>query len=79
VVEQLSETVYIPRPANVEADAAGFVFVLDQSGDAADRRRVKFGKAALDRIEVREGIKSGESVILSDMSRFEHVTSVRLR
>jgi HlyD family secretion protein len=79
VVERLAETIYIPRPASVQADAAGFLFVVNASGDMAEKRPVQFGKAALESIEVREGISPGESVILSDMSKFDRVTNVRLR
>jgi len=79
VVERLPETVYIPRPASVQADAAGFLFVVNASGDKAEKRKIQFGKAALDSIEVRQGLRPGESVIVSDMSKFARVASVRLR
>jgi HlyD family secretion protein len=79
VVERLVEVVYIPRPASVQADAAGLLFVVNASGDRAERRQIQFGKAALDSIQVRAGISPGESVILSDMSKYDRVTSVRLR
>ena len=79
VVERLAEAVYIPRPANAQAEAAGLLFVVTASGDMAEKRRVVFGKAALDSIEVSQGISPGESVIVSDMSKYDRVASVRLR
>jgi multidrug efflux pump subunit AcrA (membrane-fusion protein) len=79
IVERLAEIIFVPRPASVQADAPGALFVVSASGDTAEKRQVQFGKAGLDSIEVREGISPGESVIVSDMSKYDRVTSVRLR
>lgn len=69
-IERLEHVLHVERPPNADAGSAARVFVLDEEEDAATRRRVRFGKASVDRIRVREGLKRGERVIVTDMSRW---------
>ncbi len=55
------------------------VFVLARDRDRADRRRVRFGVSGADYLEVLDGLAEGEEVIVSSVSDFEHLRSVRLR
>lgn len=66
------------------ANGAGFtgvpvqdVFVLRNNGKA-ERRTVKVGLANFDYVEILEGIKAGEKVIISDMSKFKNAKEVEL-
>ena len=66
------------------ANGAGFtgvpvqdVFVLRNDGKA-ERRTVKVGLANFDYVEILEGIKAGEKVIISDMSKFKNAKEVEL-
>jgi HlyD family secretion protein len=53
------------------------VFVV--RGDRADRARVRFGIASFDFVEVVEGLAAGDEVIVSDMTDYQHLASIRLR
>ena len=53
------------------------VFVV--RGDRADRVRVRFGIASFDFVEVVEGLAAGDEVIVSDMTDYQHLASIRLR
>jgi len=76
-IERLTDVVYVDRPVFGQPNSQVSLFKIypDQSG--ADRVTVKFGRASVNSIEVLDGLKVGEQVVLSDMS--EHDQSPRLR
>jgi multidrug efflux pump subunit AcrA (membrane-fusion protein) len=39
---------------------------------------VKVGRASVNAIQIEEGLKVGDTVILSDMSRYDNVDRIRL-
>ena len=45
---------------------------------AAERTQVKVGKASVTQIQILSGLKEGDRVILSDMSRYDNTDKVRL-
>ncbi len=71
-----TETLHIPRPAIGEAHSQVSLFVI--SGDEARRVNVKLGRAALSDIEVVSGLREGDEVVLTDMSRWDGVDRLRI-
>jgi RND family efflux transporter MFP subunit len=63
------EVLHMPRPAIGEAHSTASVFKL--SGGEAKRVTVKFGRASVKDIEVASGLREGDQVVLSDMSRWD--------
>jgi HlyD family secretion protein len=57
----------------------GYQQVFVVRGDRAERVRARFGIASFDFVEVLEGLSAGDEVIVSDMTDFQHLTSIRLR
>ncbi|WP_341836451.1 HlyD family efflux transporter periplasmic adaptor subunit [Chitinophaga pollutisoli] len=53
------------------------VFVVQ--GDKAVRRMVHTGMANFDFVEIREGLRPGETIILTDMSAFKHAKEITLQ
>jgi hypothetical protein len=54
------------------------MFVLDREGNGAVRTQVKTGRASVNLIQIESGLKEGDTVILSDMSRWDNTDRVRL-
>jgi HlyD family secretion protein len=54
------------------------VFVLRVDGKA-ERRTVKIGLANFDYVEILEGIRSGERVIVSDMSKYKNAKELEIK
>lgn len=78
-VIQLARTgdvLHVARPAIGEAHATASLFVL-REGEAR-RVPVRFGRAALKDIEVEQGLREGDQVVLSDMSRWDGVDRLRV-
>jgi HlyD family secretion protein len=47
-------------------------------GDSAVRVPVRFGLAGRDTVEILDGLKAGDQVVISDVSEYEDVSEVRL-
>lgn len=77
-IERLTDVVYIDRPVSGEPDATIGLFKLDPDGKAASRVTVKLGRASVNTIEVRDGLKVNDRVILSDMSQYDSYPRIRL-
>jgi HlyD family secretion protein len=77
-IERLANVVYIDRPVSGEPDATIGLFKLDPDGKGASRVTVKLGRASVNTIEVRDGLKVNDRVILSDMSQYDSYPRIRL-
>ena len=77
-IERLANVVYIDRPVSGEPDATIGLFKLDPDGKGASRVTVKLGRASVNTIEVRDGLKVSDRIILSDMSQYDSYPRIRL-
>jgi len=77
-LEKLQEVLYVGRPAFGQENSTISMFRLDPSGNGAGRVQVKTGRASVNQIQIDSGLKEGDTVILSDMSRWDNTDRVRL-
>ena len=63
-------TLYVRRPAGARADRKGSVWRLHRGERGASRVEVRYGRTAGAFVEIIEGLKAGDRVILSDLSRW---------
>ena len=75
---RLQDVLYVGRPAFGNPDSTISLFRYDPDGKTATRVQVKVGKASVTQIQILEGLKEGDRVILSDMSRYDATDKVRL-
>jgi len=76
-IERLTNVLYVGRPAYGQADSTVGVFKLMPNGEAT-RVQVKLGRSSVNQIEIVDGLKEGDQVILSDMSAWDSYDRVRL-
>ena len=76
-IERLPNVLYVGRPAYGQPDSTVGIFRLTPNGEA-NRVQVKLGKSSVNQIEIVEGLREGEQVILSDMSAWDAYDRVRL-
>jgi HlyD family secretion protein len=69
---------YVGRPAFGNEDSTISLFKLSPDGKTANRVPVKVGRASVNAIQVLSGLNEGDTVILSDMSRWDQVDRIRL-
>jgi multidrug resistance efflux pump len=70
------DVLHVARPAIGDAHMTTSVFKL--GGGEAHRTTVKFGRAALKDIEIASGLKEGDQIILSDISRWDGIDRLRI-
>jgi len=77
-LQRLGDVLKVGRPALGNENSTLSLFRVDPDGKYAVRVPVKVGRASVNEIQVIEGLKDGDTVILSDMSRYDNVDRVRL-
>jgi HlyD family secretion protein len=77
-LEKLSDVVYVGRPVVGQPGAKITLFKLDAEGKEAQRVPVALGRSSVNNIEVVDGLKVGDQVILSDMSSQDAYNRIRL-
>jgi multidrug efflux pump subunit AcrA (membrane-fusion protein) len=75
----MTDVLYVGRPAFESENSTISLFRLSPDGKTATRVPVKVGRASVNSVQVLEGLKVGDTVILSDMSRWDSVDQVRLQ
>ena len=78
-IERLSNVLYVGRPVQSQENATVGLYLLEDDGKHARRVRVGLGHASIDTIEITEGLREGDQVILSDTSRWDDHERIRLR
>lgn len=76
-LDRMADVVYVGRPALGNENSTISLFRLASDGTSALRVSVKVGRASVNSIQVIEGLQPGDTVILSDMSRWD--TNDRLK
>jgi HlyD family secretion protein len=77
-IERVAECVYVGRPAFGQPHSTVSMFKIDPDGKGASRVQVKLGRTSVNTVEVLEGLKVGERVILSDMSTWDAQDRLRI-
>ena len=79
ILENLKDVLYVGRPVHGQADSTIGLFRIDPDGAEAQRVQVKLGRSSVNTIEIQEGLKIGDKVILSDMSAWDQYDRIRLK
>src|SRR5258708_4891016 len=77
-IERLADVVFVGRPVIGQPGAKITLFKLDADGKEAQRIPVSLGRSSVNTIEVVDGLKVGDQVILSDMSTWDAHNRIRL-
>jgi HlyD family secretion protein len=77
-LERLENVLYVGRPAFGQENSTISLFKLNPGSQDATRTPVKVGRASVNSIQIIEGLHEGDTVILSDMSRWDNTDRVRL-
>lgn len=77
-IENLQNVLYVGRPVHGQSDSTIGLFKLSPDGKEATRVNVKLGRSSVNTIEIIDGLKVGDKVILSDMSAWDQFDRIRL-
>jgi len=68
----------VGRPAFGQPNSTVGIFKLDEEGNGAAREQVKLGRSSVNTVEILDGLKPGDRVVLSDMSTWDAFNRIRL-
>jgi RND family efflux transporter MFP subunit len=77
-LQRLADVLYVGRPAFGDENSTISLFKVDPDGKGAVRVPVKVGRASVTSIQILQGLHEGDTVILSDMSRWDNTDRIRL-
>jgi HlyD family secretion protein len=77
-IMRVADVVFVGRPVFGQENSQVSLFKLDDDGKGATRITVKLGRSSVNTIEVVDGLKVGDQVILSDMSAQDQNPRIRL-
>ncbi len=77
-IEKLTDVLFVGRPTFGQPNSQISLFRLDQDGRGATKAQVKLGRSSVNTIEILDGLRIGDQVILSDMSAWDAHDRIRL-
>jgi HlyD family secretion protein len=78
-LERLNDVLKVGRPAFGQANQTIGMFVLTPDGTEAVRATVRLGRNSVSTIEILDGLKEGDKVIISDTSALDSYNRIRIR
>jgi len=78
-LERLEDVLYVGRPAFGQGQQTIGLFRLNADGRQAVRTQVALGRNSVSTIEIVNGLKEGDQVIISDTSALDSYTEIRVR
>jgi HlyD family secretion protein len=77
-LERLENVLYVGRPVHGSENSTVGLFKVDPVTNEAVRVQVRLGKSSVNIIEVIDGLKEGDKIILSDTSAWDNADRIRL-
>lgn len=77
-LERLDNVLYVGRPAFGQEGSTVSFFKLEEDERSAVRTQVKLGRSSVSAIEILDGLREGDKVILSDTSAWDNYDRLRL-
>ena len=78
-IERLPDVLHVGRPAYGQPESTVGLFVLDADGAHARRVQARLGRASVSAIEVVQGLRPGDRVIISDVSQWDGQDRLRIK
>lgn len=78
-IQRIEDTLYVARPVYGQENAPIQLFRLTPDGTEAVRVKATAGRSSVATLEIREGLREGDKVIISDTSAWDGQDRIRLR
>lgn len=78
-VGELQDVLYVRRPLHVRDHSTADVFVLGKEGGLATRTTARFGMGTLKHVEVAQGLREGDTLLLGNQTRLDGLDVVAVR
>jgi HlyD family secretion protein len=79
VLGRVAETLLVRRPAGAEERTSIDLFRVDPSSGEGRRTRVALGRGSATAMEIVDGLKPGDEVVISDTTTWQEYDRIRIR
>jgi HlyD family secretion protein len=77
-LERLSDVLFVQRPVSGQPNSVISLFRLSADEKEAERVQVRIGRVSVQTVEIVDGLKAGDKVVLSDMTAWDSHDRLRL-
>jgi HlyD family secretion protein len=77
-LERLNDVIFMGRPVFGQQESTVQIFKVEPEGKYANKVKVVLGRSSVNTIEIKDGLKVGDRVILSDMSAYDSYDRIKL-
>jgi HlyD family secretion protein len=78
-LERLKNVLYVGRPAFGQGQQTVGMFKLGPDGQEATRTTVSLGRSSVSTIEILNGLREGDQVVISDTTTLDNYKTIRVR
>ncbi|GAB4026078.1 efflux RND transporter periplasmic adaptor subunit [Spirosoma gilvum] len=78
VTDRTANAVRVPNGPAFKGKRKQFVYVLPKGSQVAHRQEVTVGLSNFNFVEIKQGIQPGEQIILTDLSKYEHLEEITI-
>ncbi len=78
-LERLTDVLHVGRPAQGQAESLVSLFRVQEGTNEAIRTRVRLGRNSVNTVEIVEGLKQGDQVVLSDTSAWDAFDRIKIK
>ena len=76
-IQNMTNVLFVARPVHGEPNSTVGLFKVFNQGTEGQRVQVKLGRGSVNTIEIVDGLKEGDAVILSDMANYDNVERIQ--
>ena len=78
-IGSIEKALYVERPVNVQGNSVSDAFILAADGQSASLRTVNFGNEVGKFIQIKSGVETSDTLILSDLSIYKDTRRILLK
>lgn len=78
-IDRLDDVLFVGRPGYGQPHSTVGIFKLVEGGRYAERVNVRLGRSSVNHVEIVDGLREGDVVVLTDMSQWDAYDRVRIR
>lgn len=77
-IAAIPDTLFVTRPMFANSFSQSSVYLIDKEGTHASKHNLKFGHMSSQYIQIEEGLKEGDSIIVSDTTSWSEHQQIRI-
>ncbi|WDD97431.1 efflux RND transporter periplasmic adaptor subunit [Thalassomonas actiniarum] len=77
-ITTIADTLFVKRPMFATSFSQSSVYLIDKQGGYANKHGVTFGNMSSQYIQIEQGLKEGESIIVSDSSSWQQHQQIHI-